>query len=92
MRYTDYRASFTLKNGRILTCEYTVGYSPGGMWCPPEYEISEPEYKIDGKIVIYDDLPKGLHTIADCMVECPHAEFSRSHFHIRDVTLEREYV
>lgn len=88
MHYTDWRISFRLKDGRVLTCEYTTSYDPGGMWEPPNWDISSPEYKIDNKAILYDDLPEGLHVLAALMYDNPDSEYGRHYFIVKDVTGE----
>ena len=67
--------SFEMTDGRILSCEYDVSYTPAQVSGPPEHcypeesDVSDPTYKIDGEEVDYAKLPKGLAKIADAMYE-----------------------
>ena len=60
---------FELKDGRILQCTYPVWYDAGTYWDPPESDVGEPDYELDGDPVNVEDLPRGLDRIANEMYE-----------------------
>lgn len=62
---------FELRDGREFQCQYAVWYDEGDFWSPPDSEVYEPEFKLDGKIVDEKDLPKGLAELAQIMYENP---------------------
>ena len=65
--------SFEMADGRELSCEYEVSYTPAKTWglpedChPEESDVGDPTYRIDNEEVDYNKLPKGLAKIADAL-------------------------
>jgi hypothetical protein len=66
---------FELADGRILRCEYGFMHDPGGWDAPPETDVGEPTYYLDGDEVTVEELPKGLDVIAQRMYECGSGEY-----------------
>ena len=66
---------FEMTDGRTLECRYGYVLIRGNYSGPPEkcypdeFDVGEPTYYIDGELVDYDSLPKGLEVIADAMYE-----------------------
>lgn len=75
---------FEMNDGRILSCEYGVSFTPGNYsglpenCYPDESEAGEPTYYIDGEEVDYKDLPKGLDKIADKLYKAGPGEYGYS--------------
>lgn len=63
--------TFELKDGREFKCQYAVWHYPGGYWSPPEDEVYDPEFELDGDPIAEKDLPKGLGDLAVKMYENP---------------------
>lgn len=72
---------FEMTDGRVLSCEYGVSYTPAYISGPPEHcypeesDVGEPTYFIDGDEIEYKDLPKGLDKIADKLYEAGPGEY-----------------
>ena len=73
---------FEMQDGRVLSCEYGVSYTPAYISGPPEdcypaeSDAGEATYFIDGDEIEYDDLPKGLCAIADKLYEAGSCEYN----------------
>ena len=79
------RATFTLKDGRTLACEYGIRVIPGCRTLrngdpgyPDEVDVGEPTYTLDGEPVEESELPKGLDKIAARLYEAGPGEFGYS--------------
>lgn len=72
------QTSFELSDGRILKCEYGYTYWAGSYWNPPESDVGEPVYYLDGKRVEVDELPAGLDYIATKLYEAQEGEYNYS--------------
>lgn len=85
---------FEMQDGRVLSCEYGVSYTPAYISGPPEdcypeeSDAGEPTYFIDGEEVDYNELPKGLAAIADKLYEAGPGEYGYSQ---SDVDNEPDY-
>lgn len=75
---------FEMQDGRVLSCEYGVSYTPAYISGPPEdcypeeSDAGDPTYFIDGDEIEYKDLPKGLAVIADKLYEAGPGEYGYS--------------
>lgn len=81
MSYIYTKGTFLMSNGLELGVTFRQSYQPAKTWgpwedCYPE-EIGEPddiEIAIDGDPIEEKDLPKGLQSIVDGIINgCPHA-------------------
>lgn len=72
--------TFELSDGRELECRYGVAVTPGNYTglpenCyPDEYDVSEPEYFLDGEEIDVANLPKGLDAIAEAMYDASESD------------------
>lgn len=84
MGYYTVTTEFEMTDGRVLSCEYGVSSMPAytsGLpedCYPAESEAGDATYFIDGVEVDYEDLPKGLATMADKLYEAEHGEYNYS--------------
>lgn len=73
MKGVNVTVEFELADGRTLRCEYVRYDTPAKLtghpdsWDEGETEYEDPEYRLDGKPIRYENLPQGLDKIAEAM-------------------------
>lgn len=82
---TTCRATFTLKDGRVLACEYGVHVTPGchtlsngDPGYPDEIDVGDPVFTLDDCPIEESELPKGLDKIANRLYLAGPGEFGYS--------------